>query len=106
MIVIVAQFCTDGDYRVDAEQAGLVVPPEGYDYCGTFLCADVEEAETVLERLSKSVNSADSYLYRWFTRTFGEAFRILQEEPESLRFGWAVFLEGNYTGTHLFMQTV
>lgn len=108
MIVIVAQFNTDGDYSVDDENAGLVRcgdDYDGYDHCGTFLCNDAKEAEAVIMRIRDSVHSSMIDL-DWFTETFSEALRVLRETPGILRFGWAKFLEGNYTGTHLFMQGI
>lgn len=103
MIVITVGFSTNGDYTVNDEKAGTV-SADGYDHCGTFLCADVKEAEAVIMRLSESVSRW--FGKKWFERTFAEAIRALRKEPDALRLGWSEFLEGNYTGTFIFMQTI
>lgn len=105
VIVVTTKFYTDGDFRINADSAGLVSGIDGYDYCGTFLCEGTCDAETVLERIFKSVE-ADGLIFQWLIQAFGEAFTVLRENPESLQYGWCASMGGNYEGTHLFMQTI
>lgn len=105
MIIIVATFETDGDYRVNNEATGLVSPPDDdYAHSGAFMCADKDEAGDVLERLFKGID-ADGYLWRRFVQMFAEASCAL-DSPDALRFGWSRSIGGNYEGTLLFMQKI
>lgn len=105
MIVVVVRFETDGDYHVDNEVAGLGSPPDD-DYChsGIFLCADSDEAESVLERVFKGIE-AEGFLWRNFVQMFAEAQCAL-DDPETMKFGWLKLLTGNYDGTLLFIEEV
>lgn len=105
MIVIVAEFYTDGDFSINAEHAGLAHKYGSHHHCGTFLCDNKADAENTLLYLFESIECDNNYISSWLIRTFAEALNILRDDSGTLRLGWSAFLGGNYSNTHLFMQT-
>ena len=112
MIIITAGFVTDWNYSVYPEISKLR-EGRGGEYYGSFVCKDNKEAECVLMDILQGVRDKKHCVFLWLSRTVGYMLSLLRQEDnpqteearlKKLRDGYYASVEGNYTGTFLFMQ--